>query len=266
MVGAFVAALTAALAANRVKALALPVENVAVPRRSLADGAPCVSLITALLELRSSSRAAPARTCTLPCMSVLRRSPPNRVVPISAAASPTCARSAAITVPRLLAAGAPKAGIVTRLAASTAAKIVRRICIGASRLLHRRILRPANAVNQETPPSPNSLRGRVVSPFSADKYRHFLFGLYTSRVIAALRRSTWTSQDGSVDCAYLRSFSGERSINSIRSLHLAQSRSRRAILPPLRFTTSSLPSCARSCPSTCAQVLTTFRSPILPLT
>src|SRR6266849_7400033 len=159
MVGAFVAALTAALAANRVNALALPVENVAVPRRSLADGAPCVSLITALLELRSSSRAAPARTCTLPCMSVLRRSPPNRVVPISAAASPTCARSAAITVPRLLAAGAPKAGIVTRLAASTAAKIVRRICIGASRLLHRRILRPANAVNQETPVVTNSLRG-----------------------------------------------------------------------------------------------------------
>src|SRR6267378_5062472 len=85
-------------------------------------------------------------------------------------------------------------------------------------------------------------------------------------VIAALRRSTCTSLNGSVVCVYLQSFSGERSINSIRPLHLAQSKSRRATLLPSRFTTSSLPSCVRNCPSICVQVLTTFRSPTSPLT
>src|SRR5260221_1819453 len=73
-----------------------------------------------------------------------------------------------------------------------------------------------------------------------------------------LRRSTCASLNGSLVCAYLQSFSGERPINLIRPSHLA-SKSRRATLPPSRFTTSSLRSCVRSCPSICAQVLTTFR-------
>src|SRR6266704_1196989 len=85
-------------------------------------------------------------------------------------------------------------------------------------------------------------------------------------LIAVLRRSICTSLNGSAVCSYLQSFSGQRPIHSIRPSHLAQTKSRRVTLPRSRFTTSSLPSYGRSCPSTCAQVLTTFRSPTSPLT
>ena len=114
MVGASVCAWMAAPEANSVNACAFPVEKVAAPFSSFAVCVPSVSLISALLALRRSSRALPARICALPWGSVLRQSPPYTVVPTSAFASPTWARSAVITVPSA-AEGPPQVGMVTRL-------------------------------------------------------------------------------------------------------------------------------------------------------
>src|ERR1700739_4520892 len=136
MVGASVCARIAAFDANRVKACALPVEKVAVPITNLADGAPSLSSTIALEELSSSNLAAPARNCMLPCASVLILSPPYTVVPTSALVCPTCARSAAMTVPTgvILGVAAPHAGTENKPKLNAAAPITRRHCIKASRL------------------------------------------------------------------------------------------------------------------------------------
>src|SRR5258708_3381768 len=93
----------AALDANSVNAFELPVENVAVPWISFAEGAPSVSFSAALLALWSSKGAAPARICALPSRSVARRPPLNTGVRASAEEPPARACAAVTKVPGELA-------------------------------------------------------------------------------------------------------------------------------------------------------------------
>src|SRR6516165_7953070 len=133
MVGASDCARIAALEAYKVNALALPVEKVAVPRRSFAEGAPSVSFTIAALALCSSKRAAPARIWTLPWGSVLSRSPLKIVVPTSAEDSPTRAWSAVTMVPSVvLGLGPPKTAEVERQVAKKVASEARKPCIESS--------------------------------------------------------------------------------------------------------------------------------------
>src|SRR5258705_10100544 len=81
-------------------ALALEVENAAVPPVSVALGAPFSSPQTTRDEPVSTKRAAPALICRLPACSVSSLSPAKTVEPAEAAAVPTWARSAETTVPK----------------------------------------------------------------------------------------------------------------------------------------------------------------------
>src|SRR5215472_10013198 len=133
MVGASDCERIATREAYKVNALALPVEKVAVPRRSLAEGAPSVSFTIAVLALCSNRRAAPARICTLPWGSVLSRSPLKIVVPTSAEDSPTRAWSAVTMVPSVaLGLGPPQRAEAERHVTTKVASQARKPCIESS--------------------------------------------------------------------------------------------------------------------------------------
>src|SRR5712692_11518298 len=99
MVGWLEFARITAVATCKTKAFELAVEKVAEPKVSVAAGLASSSEKMALLALESSKRAAPARTCTLPDLSVLIPSPLKMVVPTKAGVAPMRARSAYTTVP-----------------------------------------------------------------------------------------------------------------------------------------------------------------------
>src|SRR6202140_353975 len=107
------------------KALEVAVEKTAVPRVKLAAGEISSFAKIAALSPESKSRAAPARTCTLPVPMVNILSPPKTVVPTDKLPPPTLAPSAATTVPNT---GplAPQQGVMpiakTRTAATTGRK------------------------------------------------------------------------------------------------------------------------------------------------
>src|SRR5271168_5156296 len=88
-VGSSVFGRIAASAKCSVNALALAVENVAVPEVNVAPGSAKSVDSVATPPLASKNRAAPSRICTLPEGSVLSSSPPNTVLPTEAAAKPT---------------------------------------------------------------------------------------------------------------------------------------------------------------------------------
>src|SRR6516164_2391597 len=133
MVGASDCERIAAREAYKVNALALPVEKVAVPKRSFAEGVPSVSFTTAALALCSNKRAAPARIWTLPWGSVLSRSPLKIVVPTSADDSPTRACSAVTMVPSVvLGLGPPQTTGVERHITTKVASDARKPCIESS--------------------------------------------------------------------------------------------------------------------------------------
>src|ERR1700675_2292564 len=101
-------------------AFEVAVENTAVPRVRLAAGELSSFAKSAALSPESRSRAAPARTCTLPAAVVKSLSPPKTVVPADKLPPPTLAPSAATTVPN---AGplAPQPGVKPIAKARTAA-------------------------------------------------------------------------------------------------------------------------------------------------
>src|ERR1700676_5487671 len=106
-------------------ALEVAVEKMAVPRVKLAAGEASSLDKTAALSPERRSRAAPARSCTLPVLTVNNLSPPKTVVPADKLPPPTLAPSADTTVPN---AGpvAPQPGgmpiAMTRKAATTERK------------------------------------------------------------------------------------------------------------------------------------------------
>src|SRR5437763_7492913 len=127
-----------AVPARNANAFAFAVENAAVPPVSVTPALPDCSLQVAWLDAISNNRAAPARTCKFPCVSVLRLSPLNTVVPTDAAAVSTnaCCVDAETTVPKPTAEFAGN-GIITKLKlrrrATPAGRVARRRAISSPR-------------------------------------------------------------------------------------------------------------------------------------
>src|ERR1700737_1542257 len=109
-------------------AFEVAVEKTAVPRVKLAAGEISSFAKSAALSPESRSRAAPARTCTLPLPVVNSLSPPKTVVPTDNLPPPTLAPSAATTVPN---AGpdAPQPGVMPIAKTKTAATTGRKACM-----------------------------------------------------------------------------------------------------------------------------------------
>jgi hypothetical protein len=130
--------------------LEFAVENVAEPLFNVAAGMSASALHNTRLPPANCNRAAPARNCILPNLSVSKLSPLKTVVPIDAAARPTCARSADTTVPRPVD-EAPRVETVIKLkdttTASTSRKRSRERAIESPRGLVQRILTLTFSVN-----------------------------------------------------------------------------------------------------------------------
>ena len=148
--------LITAVDAFSANAFTFAVENVAVPRSSLASGIPPSSSTVAMEEAASIKRAALVRNCTLPASAVLSLSPEKIVVPTAAPAPPTLARSDATTVPRAPA-EAPQTGVISKQDVKIAATISRERVIEVSKRAIGRILTAFVAVNTESFPCEKSL-------------------------------------------------------------------------------------------------------------
>jgi hypothetical protein len=107
---------------------------------------PLSSLIFALLDSRSISRAAPARIWMLPDGSVLSLSPSKTVAPADADPAPTCARRASSTVPKAVL-GALQTGIAKNVRKRNAATLSRNTAIAASKKSGGTILSAFHRVN-----------------------------------------------------------------------------------------------------------------------
>ncbi len=135
--GSFPVGRITAVPARSANAFAFAVENVADPEFSVAAGTSASAPQVTRDAPASNNRAAPARTCKFPSLSVSRLSPLKIVVPTEAAALPTCARCADTTVPEFTAAaragsgvaavaGATQTGVMLRPTESTIAKFNRK--------------------------------------------------------------------------------------------------------------------------------------------
>src|SRR6267378_4311201 len=125
-VGSLLRGRKTAVPAWSTNALALEVENAAVPPVSVALGAPFSSPQTTRDEPVSTKRAAPALICRLPACSVSSLSPAKTVEPAEAAAVPTWARSAETTVPKPKG-EPPKVDVASKLIDNTIDRVTDRL-------------------------------------------------------------------------------------------------------------------------------------------